>query len=101
MSYRRCLNVVDQRWSNVENETKSDVGFSMLCSVDTTSVPDVETTSNIVAQRWYNIDTTLFQASVDVSSSSIESNRASDDYEFVNRWIVFILLNEKTFFTTY
>ena len=57
----------------------------MLCSVDTTSVPDVETTSNIVAQRWYNIDTTLFQPSVDVSSSSIESNRASDDYEFVNR----------------
>ena len=26
---------------------------------------------------------------------------ASDDYGFANRWIVFILLNEKTFFTIY
>ena len=37
----------------------------------TTSVPDVETTSkqrqNNVGQRWYNVDTTLFQPSGDVS----------------------------------
>ena len=55
----------DQRWNNVENETKSDVGFSTLHNVDTTSVPDVEimskqryTTSKqrctTLLQRWYN-----------------------------------------------
>ena len=43
----------------------------MLQNVDTTSV-----------QRWYNVDTMLFQPSVDVSYSYIESNRASDDYGF-------------------
>ena len=47
----------------------------------------------------YRRCTTLFQRSVDISESYIESNRASDDYGFVNRWIVFILLNEKMFFT--
>ena len=36
---------MDQRWPDVENETKSDVGFSTLHNVDTTSVSDVETTS--------------------------------------------------------
>ena len=30
--------------SDVENETKSDIGFLTLHNVDTTSVPDVETT---------------------------------------------------------
>ena len=50
-SDQRCFNVVDQRWSDVENETKSDVGFSTLHKVDATSVSDVETT---LKQRWYN-----------------------------------------------
>ena len=57
----------------------------MLHSVEQRQCPTLKQRRNIVAQRWYNIDTTLFQPSVDVSSSSIESNRASDDYEFVNR----------------
>ena len=56
---------------------------------------------NNVAQRWNNVDTTLFYPSVDVSQSYIESSRASDYYEFANRWIVFILLNEKKFFIIY
>ena len=37
---------------------------------------------NNVAQRWYNVDTTLFQPSVDVTLNYIESNRTSGDYEF-------------------
>ena len=32
-----------------------------------------------VAQRWYDVDTTLFQPSADVSKSYIKSNRAGDD----------------------
>ena len=32
-----------ERCSDVENETKSAVGFSTLYNVDATSVPDVET----------------------------------------------------------
>ena len=48
-----------------------------------------------------NADTTVFQPSVDVSSSYIESSRAIDDYGFGNTLIVFILLNDKTFFTIY
>ena len=72
MLFQRCGSTLKWRWSDVENETKSDIGFSTLHNVDTTSVPDVQTTSK---QRC----TTLVQPSV-------ESNRASDDYGFVNRW---------------
>ena len=43
---------------------KSDVGFSTLPNVDTTSVPDVETT---LQQRY----TTLFQPSVDIIVKTI------------------------------
>ena len=49
-----------QRWSNVQNETKPDVGFSMLHKVDTTSVAEVETT---MKQRC----TALFQRSFNVN----------------------------------
>ena len=38
------ISTSDQRFSDIENETESDVGFSMLYNVDTTSVPDIETT---------------------------------------------------------
>ena len=39
--------------SNVENETKSDVGFSTLYNVDTVAVYDVETT-------WHHVVSVLF-----------------------------------------
>ena len=34
---------------------------------------------NNAAQRWYNVNTMLFQSSVDVSYSYIQSSRASGD----------------------
>ena len=40
MLFQRC-----ESKRNVENEIKSDVGFSTMHNVDTTSVPDVYTTS--------------------------------------------------------
>ena len=48
MSNQRYFNIVDQRkkrLSDVENETKPDVGFSTLDTVDTTLESNVETTS--------------------------------------------------------
>ena len=39
---------------------------------------------NNFVQRWFNLDTTLFQPSVDVIWSNIKSNRASHDYGFAN-----------------
>ena len=46
---------------DVENKTKSDVGFSTLYNVDTTSVPNVETTLQNVKTTLHNIDTKLYQ----------------------------------------
>ena len=64
-----------QRWSDVENETKCDVGFSMLHNVDTTSVPTIETT---LKKCWYNFISMLFQRGLNVSKSYIETNAASE-----------------------
>ena len=54
-TFQRRINVVSTLWINVENETKSEVRFSTLHNVDTTSVSDVETTSK---QRWYKVVST-------------------------------------------
>ena len=72
-TFQRRINVVSMLWvnveitlSNVENETKSDVGLSTLHNVDTASVPDVETTlQNVEAtliQRCFNIASILVKA---------------------------------------
>ena len=37
----RCGSTLKQHWSDIENETKSDVGFSKSHNVDKTSVFDV------------------------------------------------------------
>ena len=63
------FNVRSTLFQRCRNETKSDVGFSTLHNVDTTSVPDVETTLNkryttskqrctTLVQRWYNVVST-------------------------------------------
>ena len=80
--FERCGSTLKLRWSDVENETKSDVGFSSLDNVDTTSVSDVQTT---LKQRWYNFISTLFQRDLNFSKSYIETNGASDKYEYVIR----------------
>ena len=72
---QRCFNVVD-------NETKSDDGFSTLQNVDTASVSDVETT---LKQRWYNFISKLFQRCLNVSKSYFETYEASDRNIFADR----------------
>ena len=80
--FQRCGSTLKKHWSGFENETKSDVGISMLYYVDTKSMSDVETTLNQccttsikpvfnVAQRGFNvlcgIIWTLFQRGLKVS----------------------------------
>ena len=62
-----CLNILDQRWSNVENVTKSE-GFWLLRNINTTSVSNVEATlHNIdigvfhVPQLLFNVVSTLIR----------------------------------------
>ena len=50
-SDQRCFKVVDQRLSDVENETKSDIRFSTLRNFDTT-----------LYQHFFNIASTLVNA---------------------------------------
>ena len=60
--FQRCGSTLKQLWSDIENETKSDFGFSTLHNVDITSVPQVETT---LIQRCFNLS--LFQPIAGVS----------------------------------
>ena len=96
-----CFNVVDQRWNNVDPTLKMKQNptsdFQRCTTLIQRQCPTLKQRRNNVTQRRNSVDTMLFQPSVDVSESYIESNRASDDYGFANRWIVFILLNEETF----
>ena len=69
-----------RRINDVENERKSDVGFSTLRNVDTISVSDVEAT---LKQHWYNFMLTLLQRVLNISKSYIKTSRTSDKYEFV------------------
>ena len=67
--------------SDVENETKSDVWFSVLHNVGPTSVFDVETA---LKHRWYNFISTLFQRGLNISKIFIKTSLASGKYGFVN-----------------
>ena len=98
MLFQRCGSTLKWRWSDVENETKSDVGFSTLHNFDTTSVPGVK-------QRRSNVGTTLIQRCFNLASTLVKATLNPIGLMMImdlqNRWIVFIRLNEKTFFTTY
>ena len=45
--------------SGVENETKSEIGFSTLHNVDTNRTPTLKQRRNNVSERWSNVKTTL------------------------------------------
>ena len=54
-----CLNILDQRWSNVENVTKSE-GFWLLRNINTTSVSNVEATLHNVDIGVFHVPQLLF-----------------------------------------
>ena len=72
-TFQRRINVVSTLWINVEITLIRQWKWNKIWC-------------NVIARRWNNVETTL--------------NRAIDDYGFVNRWIVFILLNDKIFSLT-
>ena len=74
-SDQSCFSFVDQRcrWSDVENETKSDVGFLTLHNVDTTSVPDGETTLRNVETTLHNVGTMLIQRYFNLASTLVKA----------------------------
>ena len=96
-SNQLCFNVVDQIY-DVENETKSDVGFLTLENADRTSESDVEITSK--QRRYYNVVSTLFQRSLNIVKTRSKPVRLFLN-RFLNRLRNFILLSEQIFFTTY
>ena len=78
---QRWYNVGVRRWNNVESTLHNVV--------------------SILSQRWYGIISMLFQCGLNVSGSYIKTNLASEKYRFAERFVSFILLNEKIFFTIY
>ena len=73
-SDQRCFNIVDKRWNNVDltlkrkqNPTSDFQRCTTLIQRQCPRWNNVTQRRNNVAQRWYNVDTTLFQPSVDVS----------------------------------
>ena len=70
--FQLCGLTLKQGWYDVENETKSDVGFSILHTVDTTSMSDDETEWK---QRGCNYTSTLFQRGLNISKSYINTSR--------------------------
>ena len=71
-----------QDWFDVENKTKSHVGFSTLHNVDTTSIFVVETT---LKQHWYNYFLTLFQRISTIVKTLSKPVVAGDKHGFINR----------------
>ena len=69
MSDQHCFNVVDQRGNNVD----PTLDFQRCTTLIQRQCPTLK-------QRRNNVDTKLFQSSVDVSETYIESNRSSDDW---------------------
>ena len=75
-SDQSCFNVVDQRWKNVDPTLKMKQNPTSDFQCCTTLI---QSQCPTLKQRRNNVDTKLFQPSVDVSETYIESNRASDD----------------------
>ena len=94
-----CFNVVNLRWNNVRRWKWNKIRRRIFNVA--------QRWYNINARRWNNLETTLHNVGTTLIqpcfnlTSTLFKARASDDYGFANRWIVFILLNEKTFFTIY
>ena len=61
--FQLCGSMLKRLWSDVENATKSEIGFSMMRIVNTTWKSDVETK---MEQSWYNIISALSQHGLDV-----------------------------------
>ena len=70
-SDQRCFSVVDESWNNVDPSLKlkqnPTSGFQRCTKLIKRQCPTLKQRLNNVVQRWYNVDTMLFQPSVNVS----------------------------------
>ena len=70
-SDQRCFNVVDQSWNNVDRTLRMKQNptsdFQRCTTLIQRQCLTLKQRRNNVTQRWYNIDTTLFEPIVDVS----------------------------------
>ena len=64
---------VELTLSDVENETKSNVRFSTLHNVNTTSVPVIETTLHNGKTTLHNVGTTLIQRYFNLVSTLVKT----------------------------
>ena len=81
-SDQRCFNVENQRWNNVDPTLKikqNPMSDFQLCATL------IQSRCPTLKQRWYNFISTLFQRGLNVSKSYMETDGASDKYEFVSR----------------
>ena len=66
-----CFNVVHQRWNNAAPTLKMKQNptsdFQRCTTLIQRQCPTLKQRRNNVTQRWYNVDTMLFQLSVNVS----------------------------------
>ena len=107
-SDQRCFEVVDQRWNNVDPTLKmkqnpmSDFQLAQRWyNVSAWHWNNVETTLHNVGttmiQRCFNLASTLVKAILNPIGLVMIGDCEIVEY-MVNTWIVFIVLNEKTFF---
>ena len=103
------VRATDQRWNNVyltlkmkQNLTldfrRCTISIQRQCPTSKQHQNNVAQRRNNLEQRWYNVILTLFQPTSILAKAILNP---SDGYGFVNRWIVFILLNEKISFTNF
>ena len=113
----RCVNILDNCSNNVDITLKMKQNPKSVFPRRTTLIQRqcptlkqgwtnitqrrfnlISALNNVVStlfQRWCGIISTFFQRGLN------ETNQASEKYGFAERWISFILLNEKIFFTIY
>ena len=106
-SNQRCFNVVDHRLNNVDPTLKMKQNptshFQRCTTLIQRQCPALKQRRNNSTQRWNNVVSTLYQESTLVKAilNPVGLMMIADceivEY-MLNTWIVFILLNEKTFF---
>ena len=80
-SDRRCFNVVDQRWNNVDPTLKMKQNPTSDFQRCTTLI---QRRCPTLKQRWYYFISMLFQCGLNISKNYTKTSRASDKYGFVN-----------------
>ena len=98
--FQHRINIVSTFWINVEMKQNPTSDFQRCITLIQPQYPTLNQHQNNVVQRRYNVVSTLFKRSLNARENYIESNRTSDDYGFINRLIIFILLNDKIFLLT-